>query len=46
MKKSRFSPAQIASILKKFDNGKSAEDINREHGVSKALLFGSYCINK
>ena len=39
MKKRTFSPAQIAGILKEFDNGKSAEDINREHGVSKASLY-------
>ncbi|MDE3256102.1 MAG: transposase [Bacteroidota bacterium] len=39
MKKSQFSPTQITSILKEFDNGKSAEEINREHGVSKACLY-------
>jgi putative transposase len=39
MKKSQFSPTQIASILKEFDNGKTAEQINREHGVSKASLY-------
>lgn len=39
MKRSTFSPAQIAGILKEFDNGKSAEEINREHGVSKASLY-------
>jgi len=39
MKKSTFSPAQIAGILKEFDNGKSAEEINREYGVSKASLY-------
>ena len=39
MKKSTFSPAQIAGILKEFENGKSAEEINREHGVSKASLY-------
>jgi putative transposase len=39
MKKSQFSPTQIANILKEFDNGKSAEEINREHGVSKASLY-------
>jgi len=39
MKKSTFSPAQIAGILKEFDNGKSAEAITREHGVSKASLI-------
>ncbi len=39
MKKNTFSPAQIAGILKEFENGKSAEVINREHGVSKASLY-------
>ncbi len=39
MKKSQFSPSQIANILKEFDNGKSAEEINREHGVSKTSLY-------
>lgn len=39
MKKSRFSPAQITSILKEFDGGKTAEEISREHGVSKATLY-------
>jgi len=39
MKKSQFSPNQIAAILKEFDNGKSAEEINREYGVSKASLY-------
>lgn len=39
MKKSTFTPQQIASILKEFDSGKSAEQIQREHGVSKASLY-------
>lgn len=39
MKKSKFSATQIAGILKEFDNGKSAEEILREHGVSKASLY-------
>lgn len=39
MKKRQFSPTQIASIFKEFDNGKSAEEINSEHGVSKASLY-------
>jgi putative transposase len=39
MKKSQFSATQIASILKEFDNGKTAEEITREHGVSKASLY-------
>jgi putative transposase len=39
MKKSRFTTTQIANILKEFDSGKSAEEITREHGVSKASLY-------
>ena len=39
MKKSQFSPNQIASILKEFDNGKTAEEITRDYGVSKAALY-------
>ena len=39
MKRSTFSPAQIAGILKEFDNGKTAEEITRAHGVSKASLY-------
>ena len=39
MKKSQFTPTQIAGILKEFDGGKTAEQINREHGVSKASLY-------
>lgn len=39
MKKSNFSPAQIAGILKEFNGGKTAEEIHREYGVSKATLY-------
>jgi putative transposase len=39
MKKSRFSSAQIAGILKEFDNGKSVEEISREHGISRAAFY-------
>ena len=39
MKKSTFTPAQIAGILREFDSGKSAEEITREHGVSRAALY-------
>jgi len=39
MKRSKFNPTQIAGILKEFDNGKSAEEINREYGISKASLY-------
>lgn len=39
MKKSKFSPSQITSILKEFDNGKKVEEISREHGVSRATFY-------
>ena len=39
MRKSKFSPQQIASILKEFDNGKSVIDITRDHGVSSAAFY-------
>jgi len=39
MKRNRFTPQQIASILKEYDNGKSVEEITRDHGVSKASFY-------
>jgi putative transposase len=39
MKRSKFSHTQIATILKEFDGGKTAEQITREYGVSKAALY-------
>lgn len=39
MKKKRFTPQQIATILKEYDNGKSVEEITREHGVSRASFY-------
>jgi putative transposase len=39
MRKSKFSPTQIAKILKEFDTGKSVSDITREHGVSSAAFY-------
>ncbi len=39
MRKSKFSPNQIAKILKEFDNGKSVIDITRGHGVSSAAFY-------
>lgn len=35
----KFSPNQIARILKEFDNGKSVEEISCDYGVSTATLF-------
>jgi len=39
MKRSKFSPTQIAKILKEFELGKTAETLSREYGVSKATLY-------
>jgi putative transposase len=39
MKKSQFTPTQIAGILKEFEQGKSVEDISRQYGVSKASFY-------
>ncbi|MBK6820262.1 MAG: transposase [Bacteroidetes bacterium] len=39
MKKSKFSATQVAAILKEFDNGKSVEELSREHGVSRATFL-------
>ena len=39
MKRSRFSPTQVAKILKEFDQGKSVEEIGREHGISRATFY-------
>ena len=39
MRKSKFSPQQIAKILKDFDHGKSVDQISREHGVSSATFY-------
>ncbi len=39
MRKSKFSPLQIAKILKEFDDGKSVNEISREHGVSTAAFY-------
>lgn len=39
MRKSKFSPQQIAKILKSFDTGKSVEEICREHGISSSTFY-------
>jgi putative transposase len=39
MRKSQFNHTQIASILKEFEQGKTADEINREYGVSKATFY-------
>lgn len=39
MKKSKFSPNQIAAILKEFEQGKTVEELSREHGISRAAFY-------
>jgi putative transposase len=39
MKNSKFTPTQIAGILKEFENGKSVEEIGREHSISRASFY-------
>lgn len=39
MKRKRFTPQQIANILKEYENGKSVEEITREHCVSRASFY-------
>lgn len=39
MKRKRFTPQQIANILKEHENGKSVEEITRDHGVSRASFY-------
>jgi len=39
MKKSKFTPTQIANILKEFELGKDAETLSRDYGVSKATFY-------
>jgi len=39
MKKKRFSPQQISAILKEYEQGKSVDEITREHGLSRASFY-------
>lgn len=39
MKRSKFSPTQIAGILKEFDQGTSIEELTRTHGISRATFY-------
>ena len=39
MKKSRFTEAQIVSILHQQEAGKSVKVISREHGISDATFY-------
>ena len=39
MKKSKFSEAQIITILKQVETGRLVKDVCREHGVGKSTYF-------
>lgn len=39
MKRKRFTPEQIAKILKEFEAGKTAAEISREFGISQAAFY-------
>ena len=39
MKKSIFSPAKIAGILKEFSGGRSADELARDNGISTETLY-------
>lgn len=39
MRKSKFNPSKIVRILKEYENGKSAQEVCREHGMSQATLY-------
>ena len=39
MKKSRFSPEQIAKILKDYDNGITSEELCRLNGISRETFY-------
>ena len=39
MKKSKFTPTQVAKILKDYELGKSVEELSREHGFSRQTFY-------
>ena len=39
MKKTRFTEAQIFAFLKEYDAGRNAQELSRQHGISKATLY-------
>lgn len=39
MKKSKFSPNQIVKILTEYENGKTANEVCRDLGISQATLY-------
>lgn len=39
MKRKRFTPEKISTILREYDNGKDVRTIVREYGISKASFY-------
>lgn len=39
MKKKKFTPTQIARILKEYETGKPVDEIVREHGVGRSTFY-------
>lgn len=39
MKKTQFTEAQIVSVLKQYEGGRSAQEVCREYGISQATLY-------
>jgi len=39
MRKKNFSPSYIAQVLLEYDNGKTGDEISRDHGISRATLY-------
>jgi putative transposase len=39
MKKKRFTPEQIARVLKEFEGGKSVQELLKEYGISQATFY-------
>ncbi len=39
MAKGKHSEAQIIAVLKQVDSGRRAEDVAREHGISKHTIY-------
>ncbi len=39
MRKSRFTPKQILTVLKEYEAGKSALELSRDKGISQATLY-------
>lgn len=39
MKKKKFTPTQIAKLLKEFEAGKTVDEIVREYGVGRSTFY-------